>query len=258
MVVFSCYYRTDSLYEYWRFYMVLRELADTASLVVHSWLSSLGIKKDIDLVKLFKYVALSILLAGIATASYFAYQFYAYQQEKTAHAYFAQCCAKYEAASKTMKEDELEKAIAMFEEGAQSYAHTALAPYFLVYQSEAYRKQGNSGKGLAVLTDAISKMSDQEPLTNLFKIKQSLLMLDSAQEDARQIGIAQLESIVRDERAAYQDTAAYYLGSYYWSINETAHAMQIWQDMTLSQRQEKLAPSPWVQTVKPLLQHFSA
>jgi predicted negative regulator of RcsB-dependent stress response len=238
--------------------MVLRELADTASLVIHSWFSSLGIKKDINLVKLFKYIMFSILLAGIAAGSFFAYQFYAHQQEKTAHAYFAQCCAQYEAASKTMKEDELAQAIAMFEQGAQTYAHTALAPYFLVYQSEAYRKQGNSDKGLAVLTSALSKMSDQEPLTNLFKIKQSLLMLDNAQEDMRQAGIAQLESIVRDERAAYQDTAAYYLGSYYWSINETARAMQLWQDMTLSQRQEKLAPSPWVQAVKPLLQHFSA
>ena len=52
----------------------------------------------------------------------------------------------------------------------------------------------------------------------------------------------------------FRDSAQYYLGRYYWAHNQIDDARAVWQQLVDEQRDEKMAPSPWVNQVQEQLE----
>jgi cytochrome c-type biogenesis protein CcmH/NrfG len=88
------------------------------------------------------------------------------------------------------------------------------------------------------------------PLIALYEMERALIQLDSADDKFQQAGLQTLQALADDKNNTHRDSAQYYLGNYYWAHNDVDKAHDIWQKLVDEQRDEKLAPSPWVQQVQ--------
>ncbi len=236
--------------------MVLREIGAYIRYVFGSWFGLQEPKHKFDMVKIAQYIVIAVGAIAIIAGAFFIYRWNVVHKEKMAQKQFALAYQEFIKAEKS-QEGWLQVAT-QFNNGATTHAGTTLAPYFNLYQAEALLRAGNGQEARAAMNSVIDKLSNNAPFANLFKIKRALMMLDAQDEKVQQDGLADLIVIARDKNAAYNDTALFYLGKYYWATNNVAQAQETWQDLVLSQRQEKLAPSPWASVVEPYLKQIAA
>lgn len=87
-------------------------------------------------------------------------------------------------------------------------------------------------------------------MISLYKMEQALIQMDNEDEAIKTTGLNTLVDLAQDMNNAYRDSAQFYLGRYYWAMDDVDAARKIWQQLVDEQRDEKLAPSPWVHYVQ--------
>lgn len=199
--------------------------------------------------KNFKYgkeITAAILLVLLATAGYFGYRWYFVHQEEVAQQLFAHNVEEFERVLQEGKKEDWANIESLFKIGYEQYSGTALAPFFLVYQSQAMLKQEKHTEAFEVFEKAVSKMNASAPITGVYKTSLALMRLDSKDQTMRDTGVKELIELSKDTQSTSFDIAAYYLGLYYMSMNEDAKAQEVWQKLIDSQKDvAKAGQSPW-------------
>lgn len=128
------------------------------------------------------------------------------------------------------------------------YSNSKLAPYFLAYQAEALVKQNKDDEAITVMTQMIQSMPKNSPLYYVYSTKLALMQIDSNQTAVHAQGLKQLEELAADTKNKQRDEALYYVGLYYWQLNDQVKAKESWQTLAeLASRPEEA--SPWMQLV---------
>ena len=225
-------------------------------------------------VNYWKYIGGFVLVLSVSGASFLGYRYYVVHREQNAQKIFAECAHEYQ---KALQDDTVwPDVVTLCEQGYALHSNAHLAPYFLAYQSEALIKQNKMEEAQNILDQMVKLLPKKSPLYYLYKTKLLLLMHDesmkkwfdkvgsseielNANEDS-DFGIAwawitALDTLGHDEQNPYRDKALYYVGLYYWSINDLENAEKAWQDLVALDTNSE-APSPWAGLVKDKLEQL--
>lgn len=131
--------------------------------------------------------------------------------------------------------------------GYRDYKNSSLAPYFLVLASQALSFQAHDKESLEFMEKASKNISKSSPFYYIFKIKAARMKLDSDDIGVQKEGFDSLRSLAHDSANKQRDEALYYLGDYYISQNDRAHAQETLNELVTTYRETSdVAASPWV------------
>jgi hypothetical protein len=129
------------------------------------------------------------------------------------------------------------------------HKRSAVAPYIGLLVVDAELKRGNHPAAVAMM-DTVSAAADNNDIVgDLFKTKQALLKIDSADQVQQEEGFKQLALLADNGDNPHRDYALYQLGLYHWNKNDLQAARTAWQELVESQEVELRAPSPWADVV---------
>ncbi len=135
----------------------------------------------------------------------------------------------------------------------KQHSGSSLVPYALSFQADTFALKGDFKQALITLEDGIKKMSSSAPGYYLLKTKYALLQLDAQQETE---GVALLRELAFNSSNPTFDTAAFFLGYYYWAKHDKDKARDAWKQLeTTENSKSKKGASPWLQAVKEKLQN---
>jgi len=201
---------------------------------------------DIFSEKYAKEFALAVVIVALAAGSYYGYRWWTKNKDEAAHVLFAQNLEEFERMSQEGKAEDWVAIETLFKLGYDQYPKSSLAPYFLIYQSQAQLKQNKFDEALTTLDRAIAAMPGNSPVHGFYQTKAALMRLDSKNTDTHALGLEQLRAMTRDEKNLAYDVAAYHLGLYYWTNNDMVNAKEVWQKLIDATRSsEKPGQSPW-------------
>lgn len=184
---------------------------------------------------------------GIAVLS-FGYKLWSAKRERAAQYDFSALMTEYETISQD-KNPEWDALLKKFEKIYEKHSSSSLLPYYLGYKVRILVHQGKRDEALATLNTIIADMPGS-PVIALYEMERALMQLDSLDETVKSTGLDALIRLSHDTNNDYRDSAQFYLGRYYWASNDIDAARKVWQQLVDEQRDEKLAPSPWVQHVQ--------
>jgi predicted negative regulator of RcsB-dependent stress response len=191
-------------------------------------------------------IVFSFLVAfGIA---FLGYRLWSIKRERAAQYDFSALMTEYEMVSQDQN-PEWDALLKKFEKNYDKHSGSSLLPYYLSYKVRILLNQNKKDEALAVLDKMIVDMPGS-PILALYEMERALIQLDGDDEGLRATGLAMLDTLAHDAHNAYRDSAQYYLGRYYWAMNDIDAARAIWQQLVDEQHDEKLAPSPWVHYVQ--------
>jgi tetratricopeptide (TPR) repeat protein len=193
-----------------------------------------------------KQTAFAALAAGLIAAGYYGHRWYRVNQEQSAQQLFSHNVEEFERALEEGKKDDWANVESLFKLGYDQYSHSALAPFFLIYQAQAMLKQGKSTQAFQTIDTAVQQMSADSPLADVYKASIALMRIDSNDKETQEAGISQLQALADTPLSTGFDIASYYLGLYYMTQNNENKAKEIWQKLIDSQKdQPKMGQSPW-------------
>jgi predicted negative regulator of RcsB-dependent stress response len=202
-----------------------------------------------------QYALIAFGASVIITGLFFGYRWYVVYREREAQAVLADYIYK----AQTTPNASLAAMEQLFQEGAQKESSSHLEPYFLVFQANTLVKEGKLDEAIGIMEKAISHMSKDNVLLSLFEVKRALMQMDSTIAETQQAGLTKLTELAHNTANQYADMALYFLGHYYWSVNNLEEAKKIWQELIELQSKEQMgAPSPWVQLAHMKLQQITA
>ena len=212
--------------------------------------------------KQFRYmflVVLVLVLAGIGVGGYYGYNWYRASSERDAQLVMADAYHEYTQAIQSFEQakDEndqlatqhLEDAILACDMLLRSHGNTYLAAYAQAFKADLLIIQNQKQEGLALLEQAVTAMNNNYPGYYLFKNKIALVRIDLAESigDAAgvELGVKQLHELVVNPKNPASTESAYFLGEYYWSINDTQKAQEAWQNVLNEKKDMRAAQSPY-------------
>jgi predicted Zn-dependent protease len=203
-----------------------------------------------------KHAARIIMGAGLAlllVSAFVGYRWYTMSRAQAAQKHFADCVQEYTKAAQTGSQSWAMIA-KIFELGAQDYASTSMAPYFLAYQADALIKDNKLAEAAGVMQNAVSKMSKSNELYGLYALKSALLSMDATGEGVE--AVRTLEALARDAKNKQRDAALYYLGRYYMDKGDTARAQETLQELfNMSEHgAATMSTSPWAREAEKLIE----
>ncbi len=202
-----------------------------------------------------KYFLIAFGFSIIITGLFFGYRWYVVYREREAQAVLADYIHK----SQTNSNASLAAMETLFQEGAQKQSGSYLEPYFLVFQANTLIKEGKLDDAIGIMEKAITHMSKDNALLSLFEVKRALMQMDSTVSATQETGLQKLTAFAQDVKNPYADMASFFLGNYYWSVNNLEEAKNVWQTLIEVQRKEQMgAPSPWAQLAQFKLQQITA
>lgn len=190
------------------------------------------------------------LLAMIALLGlWWIYSQFAGQKEKEAQKTLASCIELYDqavgASETSVPWSTVETAC---KRAHDEYSNSNLAPYFLAYQAEALVKQNKTDEAITVMAQMMKAMSKNSPLYYVYATKLALIEIDSNDSAAHAQGLKRLEELAADSKNQQRDEALYYVGLYFWHLNDRVKAKEAWQTLAeLSPNAQEA--SPWMQLV---------
>jgi tetratricopeptide (TPR) repeat protein len=188
-----------------------------------------------------------IVLSGAAVgAGWYGMQWYVARKGSAAQLLMGDCMDEYRKAqvSKDSLWSEVELASTLAHTQA---AGTALEPYFVMMQAQAYAAQGQIEKALEHVERALAELPVDSAYRSFFTVTQALIKLDAPSEDVAHAGLLQLQQLAAEERNWFADVAAYHVGEWYWLHDKMAEAKVAWQQLV---DQPTLADSPWAELAK--------
>ncbi|MCL4361008.1 tetratricopeptide repeat protein [Candidatus Dependentiae bacterium] len=181
-----------------------------------------------------KEVRNTIILAILALAivgAWFGYKLYSKSYEEGAHNLFAQAMQEYNQALQGDNLSTWKDVEHAFEVAHQKYSKSHLVPYFLTYESDAVLRQGDEKRALQLMQDAVKNLSSNSPIYYLYKIKLSLMQMDSKDKDIAHQGKLTLENLAQENANPYKDMSLYYLGNNAFVNGQINEAKNSWQKM---------------------------
>lgn len=135
----------------------------------------------------------------------------------------------------------------------KQHSGSSLVPYALAFKAETLALKGDFKDALTVLETGINKMSSSKPGYYLLKTKHALITIDAGQEKE---GVDALHDLAFNSSNPTFDTAAFFLGYYYWAKKDKEKARHAWKQLeTTAESKLKQGVSPWLQVVKEKLQN---
>ena len=199
-------------------------------------------------------VILAILIGG---GLYFGGRYYLRSREQAAFATLAEYVEEYDKALNGKEEDwpNLEM---LFKMGYDQHSSSYAAPYFLIFQVDALIQQNKNQEALTLMDTLLASLSVHSPFMHACKIKHALLQLDMEDKAIQEKGLAQLQTLVDDKANHFRDVAQYYLGLYYWVLNDLERAKPVWQALTQSQEGlEREKMSVWAELAKEKIEQIA-
>lgn len=204
-----------------------------------------------------KQAYLALIGGGLLIVSFggfWAYKSYLTNREQAAQKGFMDCIAiASRAEENTTLWPQAEQACAM---AYETHASSHMAPYFLAYQAQALLKQGKLEPAGALLDKALQGLIGTQ-FYPLFKTRRALIRFDSADKNEQAKGLAELKELAFDAKNMQRDMALYYLGQYYWSIDDREQARKAWQELQAFGAGDKGKASPWAALVKANLEQLA-
>jgi hypothetical protein len=108
-------------------------------------------------------------------------------------------------------------------------------------------KSGDINGALGVMDDVVVAMPSTDPVRPLFALKRALIRLDSSDTALQEQGLHELTALAQDAANICSDAAQFYLGQYYWSIDQLDKAQTVWQQLVAQRRVEPGMSSPWAE-----------
>lgn len=189
---------------------------------------------------------IGLVVVLVVFGGYWLYKKYSLQSEQNAQRMFMGCM---DMVNRAEENPHLWQNV---EQVCDQYAleKSVLRPYFIAYKAEALIKQGKLADAAAALDQAIPLMKDPA-IAMLFKTKRALVRMDSADQAEQQKGLKDLEELAYDAKNPSRDMALYYVGLYYWRIDDREHARKAWKELeAISPREDNAKVSPWALLVK--------
>ena len=206
-------------------------------------------------------VVLGILIAIFGGRE--GYQWYVASRERAAQIVMAEAFEEYEKAlynaieqkdSKELSDQKFEDAKIAFDVVIRQHAGSLLVPYAFAFQADIALQKGDRKTALNMLEAGISKMSSGAPAYYLLKTKYALVTLDDGQVEQ---ALSELHALTTDTKNPNADTAAFYLGYYYWTKQDATKAREVWKLLEAFDKKNTRSTSPWLSLVKAKLQQIS-
>jgi hypothetical protein len=179
---------------------------------------------------------------------FFARKLWIINKEQSAQYDFSVLMTEFETVSRE-KDPQWSALLEKFETQYKNHAGSSLLPYYVGYKVQILLAQDKKDEALVVLDGMISSLAGS-PLIAMYEMERALIQLDVDDAKLNEVGLETLKMLAQDQSNIYRDSAQYYLGRYYWANNQMLQAREIWQQLVDEQRDEKLAPSPWVDQVQ--------
>ncbi len=216
--------------------------------LVHQWVKEL--KEYNYMTWLTTVVALGMIFVGLRRG----YEWYAVGYEQKAQLAMVEALEEYDRAFYQMIENKqsvdvikkrFEDTHVGFDVIFNSYDRSRLLASAYGFSSTAYWYSDKKNEAEAFINKAIDA-SKKSPLFYVFKIKKAIMMID---QGLVKDGLDQLSELANDPKNPQADTAAFYLGYYYWSQEDKENAKKAW--LLLEKYDEKSGSlkqgvSPWV------------
>ena len=183
---------------------------------------------------------------------FFAHKLWVIKRESAAHYDFASLVSEYDIMSRD-KNPQWSELLEKFEKSYDKHSSSSLLPYYFGYKVQILLAQDKKEEALVTLDTMISDMPGS-PLLASYKMERALIQLDSDDGELEAVALQALKGLADDTDNIFRDSAQYYLGRYYWAHNNVDAAREVWQQLVDEQRDEKIAPSPWVDQVKAQLE----
>ena len=189
------------------------------------------------------YYAIAVVAILAAGGAYYGFSYLRSNKQEQAQRALFGCIEQYEkmAQDKNPDWDSFNKLVTS---ALAQQDNSNAAPYLLALQSDVDFAKSNKDESLALLGKAIDAMPSSSSLYYLYKTKYALMQMDSMQPDVTQQGLALLKSLAADAGNKNSDQAMYYVGFYYWSLNDMLQAQNAWQPL-LEMPFEGDGGSPW-------------
>jgi tetratricopeptide (TPR) repeat protein len=181
-----------------------------------------------------KEIGIVVLVVVAGFGGLKIYNYYLYSREATAQKVFYECMREMQNARKGIGSwYDVEVA---FEMGHRQNAKSKLAPFFLIFKSEALNAQGKKQEALDLLNNTLKHLKGDDDMHSIYSVKRALMKMDMEEETIKKEGIQELEEIgcLRAEhkkKKAGQIPALYYLGSYYWNNDNFEKAKKVWDKL---------------------------
>jgi predicted Zn-dependent protease len=179
---------------------------------------------------------------------FFAHKLWVIKRERAAQYDFAFLMTEYDTMSRE-KNPQWSELLEKFEKNYDKHSNSSLLPYYLGYKVQILLAQDKKEEALVILDKMIADMPGS-PMLALYEMEQALIQLDSNDGELNQVALQALKTLADDTDNMFRDSAQYYLGRYYWAQNQIDDAREVWQQLIDEQRDEKIAPSPWVDQVQ--------
>jgi len=204
-------------------------------------------------------ILMGVGLAALLISACMGYRWYTVSRAQAAQKHFADCVQEYNKAAQTGSQSWAMIA-KIFELGAQDYASTSMAPYFLAYQADALVHDNKLAEAAVVMQNAVNKMSKSNELYGLYALKSALLDMDVAEQEgaSQEAGVKAVEALAKDTKNKQRDAALYYLGRYYMDKGDMARAQEILQELLNMSEQggagAVMSTSPWAREAEKLIE----
>lgn len=195
-----------------------------------------------------KNVMRVVALVAFLVVLFFARKLWMINREQSAQYDFSALMTEFETVSRE-KDPQWSSLLEKFETQYKKHSSSSLLPYYLGYKVQILLAQDKKEEALVALDKMITDLSGS-PLIALYEMERALIQLDVDDAKLNEIGLDTLKTLAQDKDNMHRDGAQYYLGRYYWANNQVADARAIWQQLVDEQRDEKMAPSPWVDQVQ--------
>lgn len=140
-----------------------------------------------------------------------------------------------------------------FDTVLKQHSGSSLIPYALALKADTFSLRGEFKEALSLLETGISKMSSSTPGYYLLKTKYALTQIDADQTES---GLAALRELAFNTKNPTFDTAAFFLGYYYWAQQDKDKAREAWKQLEATEDViKKNAVSPWLAVVQEKLQN---
>lgn len=201
---------------------------------------------------------LSLLVgAGLLFGGLYGYRYYQTAKNQKAQRILSEVLSEYERALETNSVEAWGNLASLAALAHQQHKSAGCSAYFLAVESEAVRRQGDYQKAFALLDQTIAGVPSRSVMNNLYKTKQALMKIDSADEAVKKQGLDELTALGSNSKNGNRDLALYYVGYYYWVNDNLAQAQTAWNELIALETSDARAVSPWAMLAQSKLQQVT-
>lgn len=200
-------------------------------------------------VRYFVWLLFGVSFIGLSVLGYTWYSRYKLEQS------YGVLTQSVEALTSAMKHDDKNEwslLINDLKKNVDHFRHHLVGPYFVKLYVKALVVSGDREQARLLLAQELPHVSVHHILYYLMKTEYALMCLDADDQVVKQEGVALLDAIAHDKKNSYPEYALFYLGRYYWVINDVQQARAVWSEL-LQTQYDSLVPSVWAAQAEQLL-----